>query len=256
MLGRLILLIAIWSIGAVPVMAAAAEDGHPIRVAFVGDSMADGLWGAMFRRDGKDKCIGQKISLLRRARNGTGLTRLDQFNWASEIKTLAKDGGVDLFVGSFGVNDRQTIVEPGGRRTEFGSPAFEDRYKGIVMDTVQSALDEGSSVLIVGLPVMQDPAANADAAAKNRLFAAAVAQVNSERALYVPPWKSADGDEFKPYLPNANGAMIQVRAQDGVHFTPAGYDMVMASVYSAINDALTRRGQDPAAKCEYEAKTK
>ena len=75
-------------------------------------------------------------------------------------------------------------------------------------------------------------------------------------ALYVPPWKSSAGDEFKPYLPNANGAMVLVRAQDGVHFTPAGYDMVMASVYPAIRDALSRRGQHPEAKCQYEAKTR
>ena len=209
----------------------------------------------MFRRNGKDKCLGHRMLLLRRARNGTGLTRPDQFNWPKEIKALAKDGGVDLLVGSFGVNDRQAIVEPGGSRTEFGSPVFDDRYKAIVADAVQGALDQGSSVLIVGLPVMH-PAANADAVAKNRLFAAAIAQVGSERALYVPPWKSSAGDEFKPYLPNANGAMVLVRAQDGVHFTPAGYDMVMASVYPAIRDALSRRGQHPEAKCQYEAKTR
>ena len=47
-------------------------------------------------------------------------------------------------------------MEPDGSRTEFGSPAFDDRYKGIVVDVVQGALDQGSSVLIVGLPVMQD----------------------------------------------------------------------------------------------------
>ena len=114
MLGRLLLLLAIWLVGAVSVRAVAAEDGRPVRVAFVGDFMADGLWGAMFRRNGKDKCRGHRMLLLRRARNGTGLTRPDQFNWPKEIKALAKDGGVDLLVGSFGVNDRQAIVEPGG----------------------------------------------------------------------------------------------------------------------------------------------
>ena len=54
-------------------------------VAFVGDSMADGLWGAMFRRLGKDKCLADRVKLTRKAKNGTGLTRLDQFNWVDEI---------------------------------------------------------------------------------------------------------------------------------------------------------------------------
>ena len=73
--------------------------------------MADGLWGAMFRRLGKEKCLAERLKLIRHGKNGTGLTRLDQFNWPTEVATLAEVPGVDLFVGSFGINDRQPIVE-------------------------------------------------------------------------------------------------------------------------------------------------
>src|SRR6202046_2521440 len=83
-----------------------------VHIAFVGDSMADGVWGAMFRRLGKDKCLAERVKLIRHAKNGTGLTRLDQFNWVDEVGKLAEDPGADLFVGSFGINDRQSIVEP------------------------------------------------------------------------------------------------------------------------------------------------
>lgn len=240
-----------------PAVAAAAEKTHQVRIAFVGDSMADGLWGAMFRRVGKDKCLAQRVALLRRAKNGTGFARIDQFNWVEQIRSIAKDNSVDLFVGSFGVNDRQRIVEPGRKRIEFGSADFDDRYEAIVTDAVRAALENGSSMLIVGLPVMLDPAANADAAAKNRIYKAALEQLNSERAAYVPPWQSSPGgDQFKPYLPDPTGAVVQVRAQDGVHFTPEGYDMVMNALYPAIDAALRRRGEDLATECEYEAKTK
>src|SRR5277367_4003548 len=98
-----------------------------VHIAFVGDSMADGLWGAMFRRLGKDKCLADKIKLIRRAKNGSGLTRLDQFNWVDEVGAIAADPGADLFVGSFGVNDRQSIVEVDKKRTEFGGPDYEGR---------------------------------------------------------------------------------------------------------------------------------
>ena len=89
----------------------APSDPAPVHIAFVGDSMADGLWGAMFRRLGKDKCLADKVKLIRHAKNGTGLTRLDQFNWVDEVAALASDPGADLFVGSFGINDRQSIVD-------------------------------------------------------------------------------------------------------------------------------------------------
>ena len=94
----------------------AAAAPAPIRIAFVGNSMADGLWGAMFRRLGKDKCLAERLKLTRHGKNGTGLTRLDQFNWPAEVATLAEVPGVDLFVGSFGINDRQPIVEQDRKR--------------------------------------------------------------------------------------------------------------------------------------------
>ena len=231
--------------------AAVADELPPIHIAFVGDSMADGLWGAMFRRVGKDKCLASKIKLLRHAKNGTGLTRLDQYNWVDEVAALAADPNPDLFVGSFGINDRQSIVDASKVRTEYGGPDFDGRYEGIVENVVENAIAHGSSMLVMGLPVMLDPAANADAIAKNRLFAEAVAHVASPRAAYVPPWESHPGvDTFEPFLPNANNAMVQVRASDGIHFTTAGYDMVMDTFYPSILDSLKQRGRDVAGECQ------
>ncbi len=231
--------------------AAATDDQPPVHIAFVGDSMADGLWGAMFRRLGKDRCLAEKIKLIRRARNGSGLTRLDQYNWVHEVAALAVEPGADLFVGSFGINDRQSIVDASRTRTEYGRPEFDNRYEGLVEDVVQNAVSHGSSILLMGLPVLQDPAANADAEDKNRLFADAVAKVNSPHAAFVPPWTSKPGtDEFKPFLPNANNAMVQIRANDGIHFTTAGYDLVMDAFYPSIMESLKQRGRDVASECQ------
>jgi uncharacterized protein len=231
--------------------AASAEGPPPVRIAFVGDSMADGLWGAMFRRLGKDKCLADKVKLIRRAKNGTGLTRLDQYNWVDEVGAIATDPGADLFVGSFGVNDRQSIVDVDKKRTEFGGPDYDGRYEGIVEDVVKTALSHGASFLVMGLPVMLDAAANSDAAAKNKLFAEAVAHVASPRAVFVAPWTSQPPpDAYKPFLPNAKQTLVQVRAPDGVHFTTAGYDMIMETFYPSIIESLKQRGRDVAAECE------
>ena len=230
---------------------ATAGGSPPLRIAFVGDSMADGLWGAMFRRLGKDKCLADKVKLIRRAENGTGLTRLDKYDWVNKVGAIAADPGADLFVGSFGVNDRQSIVDVDKKRTEFGGPDYDGRYEGIVEDVVQSALSHGSSFLVMGLPVMLDAAANADADAKNKLFEEAVAHVASPRAVYVAPWTSQPPpDVYKPFLPNAKQTLVQARAPDGVHFTTFGYDVVMDTFYPAIMDSLKQRGRDVAAECE------
>ena len=108
------------------------------------------------------------------SQNGTGLTRLDQYNWIDEVGALADDPRPDLFLGSFGINDRQPIVEPDKTRTDFGGAAFDARYQAIVQEVVERAIGKGESILIVGLPVMLDPDANSDAQAKNKIFAAAL----------------------------------------------------------------------------------
>ncbi len=233
-----------------PNAALAQGDGATIRIAFVGDSMADGLWGAMFRRLGKDKCLSEKVKLLRRARNGTGLTRLDQYNWIDEVGQIAEDPGADLFFGSFGINDRQPVVEPDRKRTEPGSPAYDALYQSNVEQLIRRALASGDAVIIAGLPVLLDADANADALAKNKLFAAAVSAVGDPRAAYVEPWTSQPPpDEYKPFIPNARDTMTQLRATDGIHFTSFGYDLVMDHFFPAILAILKQRGRDLASEC-------
>ncbi len=231
---------------------ARAETPAPaqLHVAFVGDSMADGLWGAMFRRLGKDKCLAEKIKLLRRARNGSGLTRLDQFDWVDEIGKIVEEFHPDLTVGSFGINDRQGIVEKDRRAVAYPSAAYDVRYTELVVDVIRAALAQGGSMVIVGLPVMMEADANSDALAKNKIFEAAIKQVGSDKATYVQPWTSgANPDVFKPYLPNARNSMVMVRAPDGIHFTRTGYDMVMDAIFPSILASLKARGRDLEAEC-------
>jgi uncharacterized protein len=229
---------------------ARADTPAPAVVAFVGDSMADGLWGAMFRRLGKDKCLAEKVKLIRKARNGSGLTRLDQFDWVDEIGKIVEESHPDLFVGSFGINDRQGIVEKDKHAIAYPSPEFDVRYTTLVVDVVRAAMSKGASMVIIGLPVMMEEDANADAEAKNKIFEAAIKQVGSDKATYVQPWTSgATPEVFKPYLPNARNSMVMVRARDGIHFTRAGYDMVMETIYPSLLASLKARGRDLEAEC-------
>jgi uncharacterized protein len=227
---------------------------HQVRIAFVGDSMADGLWGAMFPRMGRDRCLEEKIALLRHAKNETGLTRFDQFNWIDEIRTLAKVENLDLFVGSFGVNDRQAIVEPDKTRFEFGKPEFDSQYKAILTEAVRGALAEGRQCWSWGCRScwLQLPTPTLSQKTNSLLTRFSM----SARSVFCSRQSTLGEDWYKPYLPSTNSTLIQVRAQDGVHFTPAGYDMVLGWVYPAIQQALKTRGQDPVAECEPEANAK
>jgi hypothetical protein len=243
-------LIAATVAGLAAALPARAETPAPLHIAFVGDSMADGLWGAMFRRLGKDKCLADRIRLIRKAKNGTGLTRLDGFNWIDELGRIVDESHPDLVVGSFGINDRQGIVEKDKRAVAYPSPAFDTRYQAIVGEAIHAALAQGGSMMIVGLPIMLEDDVNGDAQAKNKIFEAAVKEAGSDKASYAQPWTSgATPEVYKPYLPNAKGAMALVRASDGIHFTTLGYDMVMEAIYPSLLANLKARGRDLAAEC-------
>jgi hypothetical protein len=241
---------ALLAFASVAFSSARADAPAPAIVAFVGDSMADGLWGATFRRLGKDKCLAERVKLIRKAKNGTGLTRLDQFNWVDEVGKIVDEYHPDLFVGSFGINDRQGIVEKDKRAIAYPSPEFDARYTTLVADVLRAAMAQGASMVIIGLPVMMEDDANADAQAKNKIFEAAIKQTGSDKASYVQPWTSgATPDVYKPYLPNAKNSMVMVRASDGIHFTRVGSDMVMESIYPALVASLKARGRDLEAEC-------
>src|SRR3954471_24333021 len=87
-----------------------AAQAAPATVAFVGDSMADGLWGAFFRLTGNQHCSPDELSLIREARNGSCLARPDHFDWNSELDGIIAKTPPALVFASIGLNDGQDLV--------------------------------------------------------------------------------------------------------------------------------------------------
>jgi uncharacterized protein len=236
--------------GALALLAApvpAAAEGK-VRIAFVGDSSADGLWGGLTRIVSRDACLKENFDPLRLARNGTGLTRPDKFDWVAEIARIAEKDKPALYVISLGLNDRQSVVG-GGQATALESAEYGNRYGGRVAEMIKSATASGAAVIWVGLAAMREAPANADALAKNKLFAAAA---ESAGAQYVDRRKFdlVGGEAFNSYGPDKSGAMVQLRQADGVHFTNAGEDMVAAELWPRILGLLRQRNVAGANACQ------
>jgi hypothetical protein len=216
-----------------------------VRIAFIGDSSADGLWGGLTRIVSRDACLKDQFDLLRLAKNGTGLTRPDKMDWVAETARIAEKTKPELYVISLGLNDRQSVVV-GGQVTALESAEYPTRYGGRVAEMIKAA---GAPVLWVGLASMREAPANADALAKNRLFAAAAA---STGATYVDRRQFAlvGGETFSSYGPDKSGSMIQLRQADGVHFTNAAEDMVAAELWPRILGILRQHNVAGANACQ------
>jgi uncharacterized protein len=220
-----------------------AQADSKVRIAFVGDSMADGLWGGVSRLAPRDNCLKGNAELGRFAKNSTGLTRPDRFNWADEVKRIGESFKPTLFVMILGLNDRQSVVL-GGRVTLETSPDYPARYKERITAVLKNVAASKALLLWVGLPAMRDAAPDKDAREKNKMFAEAIAEFGDRSLQYVPPWRLTETgeDKFASYGPDSTGKMIQIRASDGEHFTPAGELLVAAYLLPKMVASLVGAG--------------
>lgn len=216
--------------------ARAAVSGE-IRIACIGDSMIDGVWGGLLRLVSKEPCLKSRINLGRYGENGTGLTRPDHYNWSEESAKILGNFHPDLVIVSMGLNDRQGVVNLKTKaRTEYGAPDWNARYQAAVTEFLQSASATNAGLMWLGIPTLRDKTAQADAKEKNRLYSDAIKNFGNQKVIFVEPWRlpGVNDDEFKVYGQEADGARIQVRALDGLHFTAAGYDMIAAYLLPKI----------------------
>jgi hypothetical protein len=227
------------------------ESDSKFRIAFVGDSIADGYWEGVSVTAGRDACFKSQLEFGRFAKNSTGLTRPDRFDWAAELRRVAEGFKPRLFVMSLGLNDRQSVVEH-GQITMDDSPLYDDKYRERVTAVLKNAAAAKVALLWIGLPAMRVPATDKDTRAKNRLFEEAITAFGDPDIEYVEPWKSspAGPDAFASYGPDQNGHMVQIRTPDGEHFTVAGEMLTAAYLLPRIVATVTRiSAQDAVSLC-------
>src|SRR5437868_2172567 len=223
-----------------PVAPAAAEG--KIRIAIVGDSSSDVLWGGFTRIMTRDTCMKENFELLRLAKNGTGLTRPDKFDWVAETARITEKDKPALYVISLGLNDRQSVVID-GKATALESAEYGERYRGRAAEMIKNATAAGAGAFWIGLAAMREAAANADAIAKNKLFAAA-AEGAGRGVQFIDrrKFEFIGGETFNTYAAlESGGSLVALRNADGVHFTPAAEEKAAAELLPKILANLRER---------------
>jgi len=163
----------------------------------------------------------------------SGLVRPDFYDWPKRIASEMASLDPDVAVVMFGANDGQGM-KVGGQVYPFGSPGWMKIYHkrvGMVMDEL---LTRGREVYWVGQPI-----------ARARYFMDNVHTMNSvyqEEALrrphvhYIDSWPLfANGKgQYSDYLRDDSGAMVLMRAADGIHLTRAGGDRLAKVMLAQI----------------------
>jgi hypothetical protein len=205
-------------------------DSGARRVMVIGDSQAQGLAAGLqlvYRGDGTHR-------ILDRSKIATGLTSWSGYDWPAAVHRLAATQQADVAVVMFGANDRPP-VHLGGHVDPALLQTFEATYGARVRDIARTLTEARIAVIWVGHPIVRDPAYAADMVLLNGIFAS---NATAGGAVFVPLWATFLGPDrgYAAYGPGVDGQTVRLRADDGIHMTPAGYQ-VAARVLQPLIDA-------------------
>jgi hypothetical protein len=136
---------------------------HPLRVLILGDSLGIDMGGPL-QNDLANTGVAQATL---DARESTGLTRPDYFNWPAELQTDLGTARPQVVVIMIGANDPQDF--PGPPDIPYSSPQWNVIYSGRVAAFMHLAQSGGATVLWVGMPPMQRPQLSSEMADINAI---------------------------------------------------------------------------------------
>ena len=210
---------------------------HPLKVYIGGDSLVIVPGESLLR------AMGSKVYKPIDSVDGhvaTGLERPDVYNWFDRIRQVMKKDKPKVVVVAFGANDDHsymTGLPPGVSLGDFGSAAWIKEYRRRVGGFMDTVIRGGGAIVYLGMPIVQSPNESRDFDLINRILYQE-AKKRPTGAVYIDTWyQFADPKTggYAEYLKNAHGELVKVRSNDGVHFEPAGGDIIARLVLKAIN---------------------
>ncbi|WP_185680986.1 SGNH/GDSL hydrolase family protein [Parvibaculum sedimenti] len=206
---------------------AGPEQPH-YNVVIFGDSLGDGVWAGLYHVFHKDK----RFSVIRKSRVATGFVRKDYYDWNDAVREAAADTKIDIAVVVMGTNDRQTIIE-GNERHALFEPKWREVYQARVDDFTATLKAAGARIYWVGLPVMRSPGFEADMETFSSIFEG---RAKANGVAFIPTHQlAADKDgNYQAFGTDAAGKKRQLRTEDGIHFTMAGYELLARGIAQAI----------------------
>jgi hypothetical protein len=206
---------------------------NKLRVAVIGDSLSQGLGPAIERW--MNPGVVRVLSL---GRPSTGLSREDYFNWRSGMRQIVEEFRPDLVFVMLGSNDAQAQISGDGAAIAVGSADWVEGYRDRAAELLDEATRAGTHVVWVGIPIVKE---------RERWdFYRRVNDIYRDTAnadpfgTYVDTWEpfqARDGG-YTAFVRNERGDLVEVRAPDGVHFTPTGYSFIGRMAIRAADDAF------------------
>lgn len=211
-----------------------AKNPDAKQVMVIGDGFASGLARALTRRFANTP----SITILNRAKSGSGIVRDDYYDWNAEFANFLQTDNAAAIVVMIGSNDRQRIKDAEGNSIPFRTEPWLNIYERRVQKMLDLAYARNIPLFWVGLPIMRSSEYGLEIAFLNELFAQ---QGNRINAVFVDTWERF-GDEDGKYNasgPDENGRIRRLRLDNGIHMSKEGNKKLAYFVDLELRPRLT-----------------
>ncbi|EDN65970.1 conserved hypothetical protein [Beggiatoa sp. PS] len=199
-------------------------------MAVFGDSLADGIWAALYRELRADK----RVTVLRETITSSGLTG---YNWQHKVKGLLTKHPVHIAVIVIGTNDGRVLIQ-GRKRFAYKSKSWEKNYLQRVNDLMSLLETHKIPTYWVGLPAVRRSNMEEQVAMLNDYYEQSATLFPAVH--FLSTWHLTVDKEgkYSAYGLDKTGRKKLLRANDGVHFTTRGYDLLADYVLKHIYEDL------------------
>ena len=206
----------------------AAEAGKRINIAVVGDSIARGYCRGLKRQ----MATLPDVNILCWTKPSSGLTRLDFFDWNRKLQNLLKSSHIHYAIVSVGANDAQQITRD-NRILKFSDPNWDEVYEARVSQMVLLFKEKGVEVYWLGMPIVRSPRYAVKMSRLNSIYTRATTNTGAN---YISIWKftQSESGEYTRIIKGLSGRNQIARAQDGIHFSRVGEQIVSCYILREI----------------------
>ncbi|KAF5029681.1 hypothetical protein DSECCO2_646060 [anaerobic digester metagenome] len=214
----------------------------PRKLLVVGDSLAIGLSLSLRR----SMAEFENVQLIEEGKVSSGLANPKYYDWGKALRVFLDKYKPDVVVIMMGANDAKYInVNEKPRPPGSTNKTWPEVFSMRVEDFLEALQQRGIRNYWIGLPIMGDPSYAKQAEVMNDIVKTECGRFATSR--FLDTWSlltDAQGN-YSTFLPNDKGVKIKVRANDKVHFTVAGGDILAQSFLATLAKEMELRPKTP-----------
>jgi hypothetical protein len=213
------------------------EAGEPLRVYIGGDSIIRDAGDAFLNLAGGSPILETTLHY----ENATGLTRPDFYDWPAAFRDDMATHRPEVAFILFGGNDSQGIIGPDGATYPGPSDArWREEYArrvGAVMDILRA---DDRLVYWVALPPMRDAGFDGRAEVMNEIYRTEAERRPWMTYLDLHPIFGDDKGDYVERKPDADGELVDLRQDDGVHLSQPGATILAREMLRLIDEEIQK----------------